>query len=218
MEKRVCSKCKQEKSLKDFYKDKTKKSGYKSQCKACLKTPEKSEYQRIYAREHKDYHRQKHAEYRSRNREYLRDLSKKRREDNPDMTRIYYQKNRDRILERNHEYNTSEHGRKVRAQYSRSEKGKGYKTAYRMRRRSSGSLGDRDITLEKLYNRDGGICALCGKPCDYEDYVFQGATFVAGNDYPSIDHVKPLSKGGSHTWDNVQLVHKICNSIKSNKS
>ncbi len=76
---------------------------------------------------------------------------------------------------------------------------------------------DRDITLEKLYNRDGGICALCGKSCDYEDYVFQGAVFIAGNDYPSIDHIEPLSKGGSHTWDNVQLAHKICNSKKSNR-
>lgn len=76
---------------------------------------------------------------------------------------------------------------------------------------------DRDITLEKLYNRDGGICAICGKPCNYRDYIFQGAVFVAGTDYPSIDHIKPLSKGGSHTWDNVQLSHKLCNSIKSDR-
>ena len=41
--------------------------------------------------------------------------------------------------------------------------------------------------------------------------------FMAGNDYPTIDHIKPISKGGTHTWDNVQLAHFHCNSIKSDK-
>jgi hypothetical protein len=35
MEKKVCSKCKEEKEVCEFGKDKTKKSGYKSQCKKC---------------------------------------------------------------------------------------------------------------------------------------------------------------------------------------
>jgi 5-methylcytosine-specific restriction endonuclease McrA len=77
---------------------------------------------------------------------------------------------------------------------------------------------DKDITIEVLYNRAAGICALCGGRCDYEDYVFRGETFIAGNHYPSIDHIVPISKGGSHTWDNVQLAHKQCNSIKSDKT
>ena len=41
--------------------------------------------------------------------------------------------------------------------------------------------------------------------------------FIAGNSYPSIDHIIPVSRGGTHTWDNVQLAHRYCNSIKSNK-
>jgi len=215
---KICSKCKIEKPIECFQPDKSKKSGYKSQCKECIKNnPRRAEYFKDYRENHKDYYKEKHAEYRARNREYLRDLSKKRREDNPDLTKIYYQKNRDRILQYCHERNQTDRGREMKARYRRSEKGKGYKTAYRARRRSSGRVGDRDITLEKLYNRDGGICALCGKPCDYEDYIFQGAVFIAGNDYPSIDHIEPLSKGGSHTWNNVQLAHKICNSKKSNR-
>jgi hypothetical protein len=36
MEKKVCSKCKEEKEVCEFGKDKTKKSGYKSQCKECV--------------------------------------------------------------------------------------------------------------------------------------------------------------------------------------
>ena len=36
MEKKVCSKCKEEKEICEFGTDKTKKSGYKSQCKKCI--------------------------------------------------------------------------------------------------------------------------------------------------------------------------------------
>lgn len=35
MQTKICNKCKQEKSLSDFYKDKTKKDGYRNQCKYC---------------------------------------------------------------------------------------------------------------------------------------------------------------------------------------
>ena len=77
---------------------------------------------------------------------------------------------------------------------------------------------DNSITLEKLYKRDDGVCKICGKKCDYNDYrKDENNSFIAGNDYPSIDHIIPISKGGQHTWDNVQLAHMICNSIKNNK-
>ena len=76
---------------------------------------------------------------------------------------------------------------------------------------------DWSISLEKLMERDGNICALCGKPVDVNDYhVTDDGAFITHMKYPSIDHVLPLSKGGTHTWDNVQLAHFICNSLKSN--
>lgn len=70
-------------------------------------------------------------------------------------------------------------------------------------------------SLKELYKRDKGICYICNKKCDYEDYTYRGNTFIAGNYYPSIDHVIPLIKGGSDDWDNLRLAHRICNSIKS---
>lgn len=78
-------------------------------------------------------------------------------------------------------------------------------------------IDDRNITLESLFKRDKGICHICGKPCDYEDYTVDGDIFIAGNWYPSIDHVIPVSKGGRHSWDNVKLAHRLCNSVKSDK-
>ena len=36
--------------------------------------------------------------------------------------------------------------------------------------------------------------------------------------YPTVDHIVPLSKGGTHTWNNVQLAHMACNSGKCDKT
>ena len=41
--------------------------------------------------------------------------------------------------------------------------------------------------------------------------------FICGNNYPTIDHVIPLAKGGMHSWDNVRLAHHNCNSIKGDR-
>ena len=73
---------------------------------------------------------------------------------------------------------------------------------------------DPDITLESLYRKDNGICYLCGCGCDWNDYKIKNGFFIAGNDYPSVDHVIPISKGGDHSWDNVRLAHRRCNTIK----
>ena len=75
---------------------------------------------------------------------------------------------------------------------------------------------DNDITLEKLYQRDKGKCYICGITCDWNDGIEKHGTFVAGQMYPSIDHVFPLSKGGRHTWENVKLACRGCNSRKRN--
>lgn len=77
---------------------------------------------------------------------------------------------------------------------------------------------DRNISLHKLIQRDKGICKICGRQVDINDYYYTDeGYFIAGENYPSIDHIIPLAKGGTHTWDNVQLAHRHCNSIKSDK-
>ena len=73
---------------------------------------------------------------------------------------------------------------------------------------------DKDITLKKLYDRDNGQCWICGLACDYDDKTYTEKAVVAGNMYPSIDHVVALSDGGAHAWDNVKLAHRICNSLR----
>ena len=76
---------------------------------------------------------------------------------------------------------------------------------------------DNDITLPLLYNRDKGICKICGLKCNWNDIESKNNYSIVGANYPSIDHIKPISRGGSHTWDNVQLAHHKCNAIKRDK-
>ena len=80
------------------------------------------------------------------------------------------------------------------------------------------AMVDKDITVEGLYRRDSGTCYLCGRKCNFEDYTVRDGAFIAGDWYPSIDHVIPLAKGGLHSWDNVMLAHRRCNSEKSDKT
>lgn len=85
----------------------------------------------------------------------------------------------------------------------------------RRRRKEINGPVDKNITLKRLSKRDGCICYLCGEPVDWGDYRIDKGQKQCGNAYPSIDHVIPLAHGGTHTWDNVKLAHRICNSLKS---
>lgn len=76
---------------------------------------------------------------------------------------------------------------------------------------------DKGITLPKLAKRDHNQCQICGLFVDWNDYIETEKTIICGDMYPSIDHIKPISLGGLHSWDNVQLAHRGCNTRKNNK-
>lgn len=77
---------------------------------------------------------------------------------------------------------------------------------------------DKGITLERLFHKSNGVCALCGGKCNWADhFVKDNGAFVAGATYPSIDHIMPISKGGLHEWKNIQLAHFACNSKKGDR-
>lgn len=98
--------------------------------------------------------------------------------------------------------------RSVRA----SRKRRGVKDNHRHRARKLGLAYDPSITLKKLVERDGLKCAICGGACNWSDHSWSE---YCGPMYPSIDHIIPMSKGGGHVWENVQVAHIICNSEKS---
>lgn len=58
------------------------------------------------------------------------------------------------------------------------------------------------VSHRKVAERDGWRCHICRKTVTRRTW--------------SIDHLIPLSYGGTHTYDNVALAHKDCNSVRSN--
>lgn len=66
------------------------------------------------------------------------------------------------------------------------------------------------VSFDEIYKRDRGICQLCGGKVslDYSIYHPQSA---------SLDHIIPLSRGGTHEAANVQLAHLYCNMSKGSK-
>ena len=60
----------------------------------------------------------------------------------------------------------------------------------------------------EVFKRDNWMCHLCGEPCDRD------AQFPE-HKAPTMDHVIPISKGGSHSMDNIKTACFICNSRKS---
>lgn len=67
---------------------------------------------------------------------------------------------------------------------------------------------DADIDIYKLIERDGEQCYLCG------DTVLFNLHY---NDpkYPTIEHVLAIKNGGTHSWDNVKVACRECNTRKS---
>lgn len=65
----------------------------------------------------------------------------------------------------------------------------------RARRISNGGVLSKGLA-DKLLKLQRGRCACCGQ--------------MLGEDY-HLDHIQPLSRGGSHSDSNIQLLHRSCN-------
>lgn len=73
-------------------------------------------------------------------------------------------------------------------------------------RRGARRTGE-DFTLREIAERDGWKCHLCGDHVEDVEYDYRPSD-------PTLDHLIPVSEGGTHTRDNVRLAHMICNSTR----
>ena len=67
-----------------------------------------------------------------------------------------------------------------------------------------------DVDRDRVFQADGYVCYGCGRKC----------LKSAPNNHPlqaTIDHVIPLSKGGTHEYANVRTMCRQCNVSKGNR-
>lgn len=74
---------------------------------------------------------------------------------------------------------------------------------HRRRARKQAAATGRPVRMAEIRQRDADTCGLCGDPVGNERWPHPLS--------PSLDHVVPLSRGGAHDPDNVQLAHLSCN-------
>lgn len=74
-----------------------------------------------------------------------------------------------------------------------------------------------DSLRRKIYERDNKTCQLCGSPTRF---------YHSGYDTPldrepragSVDHIVPVSKGGSNDESNLRWVCRSCNCARGNRA
>ena len=69
------------------------------------------------------------------------------------------------------------------------------------------TAGDDGLDYRYVHARDGGICGICGYAVDIT--LDRRRRMSA-----TLDHIVPISRGGTHVDSNVQLAHRACNSVK----
>ena len=68
------------------------------------------------------------------------------------------------------------------------------------RAKRAGSEVIERVDYGRVMRESDGNCALCGLPMEPQEM--------------SLDHIIPLSMGGNHTYENVQVAHISCNAAK----
>lgn len=80
---------------------------------------------------------------------------------------------------------------------------------YSAKRRAIYAQGD-EIDALTLFELHGWICWVCKQPIN--KYLRLPNYWAA-----TIEHIVPLCKGGTHTWDNCAPSHAICNFMKGDQ-
>lgn len=199
-----CSKCNEIKTTEQFYKADWG-DGYTAQCKDCRQATA-----RAWKQQHKkriaDYQKQWRAKNPTYGREYDKQWRAKHIERRRELGRQWYARHRDQVLAYQKRYyveNADQIKRSVN-RYYHTRRGKAVSVNVRHKRRAAKQKSD--ITpewLEQLYSIQTH-CAYCGR--EFNDDL-----------PPTLDHVMPLSKDGTHTRDNVVLACLSCNCSKGNR-
>lgn len=68
------------------------------------------------------------------------------------------------------------------------------------------NVHEEDIYLKELYDKQKGICGLCGKKVNFD-------TDSKNNRRPTISYIIPLEEGGKHNYKNAIISHIDCHKL-----
>ena len=209
---KTCTKCGEAKPLEEFYADKRATDGRISRCKPCHneanrasrgKNPEPSRASaRRYKAKNRDAVLEQTRQWKALNVEHRRAYQRAYSATNKDAVgvynRAYYEKNREGLLTRAAEY------RETYPERRRASRDPKKSRIYNQRRRAL-KLGAfvEDVYEDVVIARDKNRCGICS-----------GLV----HELLEIDHIFPLSRGGKHSYANVQVTHRTCNRKKWTKT
>lgn len=186
-----CTKCKETKSLSEFGR---RGFGYKSWCKTCSSS---SNSARLTERRNTD------PEFRAKEAARSAEWNK----NNPDARSQYYKENKEK------EKDTQRAWQKANRPWTTLEKkaylkkwredNKDLKNSYQRNRQHRLRANGGSVTHQEWLD----LCAYYGNVC-----------LKCGKEETTMDHVVPVSKGGTHSIENIQPLCGSCNSSKGTKT
>ena len=225
MTKKICSKCKEEKELCEFYTDKTKIDGYYSSCKECkiiyskTRVDENKTYLKLWKIDNPDYHkkfREKNfnyvKKYYQNNREVLLERTKKHYHENKeknkekirDLSIKYYYNNKEKRSEYSKKYNKI--NREKRNFYLKIKKINNpiYRLSHNVRGRIYTFLKNNNISKQnKTFDIVG--CSPEFLKEHLEQQFTEGMSWELMGKHIHIDHIIPLSSA-----TNEEEIYKLC--------
>lgn len=190
---KICNKCKAEKPLTEFHKDKSSKDGFQARCKIC-----QAEIGRKYnAANREKISARNRATYAS-DPEGFAALKRAYRAEHPERVaqckRKHYAANKEKFDARELEYRKS--NPEMFATRSRNRRGR--------IKNADGSHTQADVL--SIFSDQRGMCANCNSKL-----------FKSGAKKYHVDHIMPLALGGSNWPENLQCLCPPCNLSKGAK-
>ncbi len=200
-----CTTCKERKSLDKFSKSKNRWDGLNPVCKPCDSKKNKKYYKTNHEKQiakFKKYREEMGASLRNR----LKDWQRK----NKDKVKNYYYKylGKDGSAE------------KIKAQQKRWRDNNKERTAIKVKKWADENKDKRALTAEKrrVAKVNNGGTILASEWRALKEFYGNKCLCCGRTDATlTLDHVIPISKGGTHTIDNAQPLCGSCNSSKHTK-
>ncbi len=226
---KTCSKCKVEAPFSSFSVAKSTKDGLQFQCKQCDREYRLANRTHIRKRNREYYAKHKKEQALSmkqwrvnnsekiakaaresylKNRQVRIEAARAWRAANPGVAKArgcaYRAANYDRVNAAKKAYyrENTDRSRELNRKWREANRDKAREIGDRRRAKKRAAMVEK-VNRAVVTVRDKGICGICFLPVAPQDI--------------SLDHIIPLSKGGEHSYSNVQLAHRRCNSAKGNR-